>query len=413
MVLAGASAAGKSTWAEHHFKPTQIVSTDRCRALVGDREDVQAYSPQAFELFYFLIEKRMELNKLVVADSTALDPAVRRRLLGLAREHAYPAVLVAFDAGLAVRTERNRGRGRRVPQDVLERQGDAFGKVVEAASLEGWDEIRILSPEEAETMTVTLEPLSVFALATAPFDVVGDVHGCYDELVELLGLLGWEERDGSFAHPQGRTLVSLGDLADRGPRVADCFRLLLRMVRDGRALFTPGNHDDKLARCLLGRPVKLAHGLQASLDSLQALPEGERETLQGEIVELVRGAPPYLILDRRKLVVAHAGIKREMIGKLSHRIRVFTLYGDVTGERTPEGLPVRRDWAAEYHGRSLIAYGHTPVPDPVFRRNTVNLDQGCVFGGKLTALRYPELEFVQAPARRTYYQRPGGVAREG
>ncbi|MCB0014243.1 MAG: hypothetical protein KDE34_20160, partial [Anaerolineales bacterium] len=80
----------------------------------------------------------------------------------------------------------------------------------------------------------------------------------------------------------------------------------------------------------------------------------------------------------------------------------FALYGDTTGERDEYGLPVRLDWAADYRGRALVAYGHTPTATAEWLNNTICLDTGCVFGHKLTALRYPEKELVDVPAAETY-----------
>lgn len=409
-MLVGASGAGKSTWARERFLPTQVVSTDHCRALVGDREEVQAYSKQAFELFYFLIEKRMELGKYIVADSTALDPAVRRKLLGLASDHGYPAVAVVLSAGLHVRRERNQGRARKVDDEVLVRQQGALEKALSEIHDEGWERVYVLGPVEAERAIVSRRTAGVYSSQPPPYDIVGDIHGCLDELVELLGKLGWAPEGESYTHPEGRLLVSVGDLADRGPDVPGCFRLWIRLVAEGKALFVPGNHDNKLMRYLLGRNVRMTHGLERSVAQLEALPEPERAELRASVMRFLEQAPPYLILDRGRLVVAHAGIEARMIGKVSKRITDFTLYGDVTSRKTPEGLPVRGDWAAKYRGSRFIVYGHTPVPRPEIRNNTVNIDTGCVFGGSLTALRYPEKEFVQVRARRAYYVRPGGAA---
>src|SRR3954463_3957358 len=80
----------------------------------------------------------------------------------------------------------------------------------------------------------------------------------------------------------------------------------------------------------------------------------------------------------------------------------FALFGETTGETDDFGLPVRRNWAADYRGRALVVYGHTPVADPAWENNTVNIDTGGVFGGRLTALRSPERETVSVPARRQY-----------
>jgi polynucleotide kinase-phosphatase len=95
-------------------------------------------------------------------------------------------------------------------------------------------------------------------------------------------------------------------------------------------------------------------------------------------------------------------MKQEMQGRGSGKVRDFALYGETTGETDEFGLPVRMNWAAEYRGSAMVVYGHTPVPRPEWLNNTVNIDTGCVFGGKLTALRYPEKQFVSVPARRTY-----------
>ncbi|MDQ3328793.1 MAG: AAA family ATPase, partial [Chloroflexota bacterium] len=385
LVLVGASGAGKSTWAARSFAPTEIVSTDKCRALVGDREEVQAYSKQAFELFYFLIAKRMELRKTIVADSTALDAGTRRNLLELAHSHGYPAVAIVFSASLDVRRKRNAGRARQVPDDVLVTQQAAFERAIVEIGREGWDATHVLGTEEAAGSAVVRLSADVRSTVAPPYDIVGDVHGCSDELSELLARLGWLRDGQSWSHPEGRTLISLGDLADRGPDVPACFKLWIRLHTEGKALFVPGNHDNRLMRYLQGRQVKTTHGLAASIEQIDALPQPERSALQAAILHLVADAPPYLMLDAGKLVVAHAGIKEEMIGKFSKNIQSFTLYGDVTGEKTPDGWPVRRDWAADYRGNAFIVYGHTPVPKPVPFRKTVNIDQGCIFGGRLTA----------------------------
>ena len=110
------------------------------------------------------------------------------------------------------------------------------------------------------------------------------------------------------------------------------------------------------------------------------------------------------MLDDGKLVVAHAGLPANMQGRGSGKVRDFALYGDTTGETDEYGLPVRYPWAQEYRGRAMVVYGHTPVPEPEWLNRTICIDTGCVFGGRLTALRYPERELVSVPAAATYYQ---------
>jgi protein phosphatase len=112
----------------------------------------------------------------------------------------------------------------------------------------------------------------------------------------------------------------------------------------------------------------------------------------------------HYVFDDGKLVVAHAGMKESMQGRGSAKVRDFALYGETTGETDDFGLPVRYNWSADYRGKALVVYGHTPVPEPLWLNGTVNIDTGCVFGGKLTALRYPEREIVSVPAKATYYE---------
>ena len=244
-----------------------------------------------------------------------------------------------------------------------------------------------------------------------PFDIIGDVHGCCTELESLLRLLGYQFNaqamadsvwgPGLWNHPEGRRAIFLGDLADRGPRILDTFRLAANMAASGNALCVPGNHDEKLRRKLRGHDVKIANGLQNSLAEVERDP-GLRTHLTAFIESLI----DHYVLDGGALVVAHAGMKEELQGRKSSAVRAFALYGDPTGEVDVSGLPVRRDWAANYHGRAMVVYGHTPVTRLDWVNNTVNIDTGCVFGGSLSALRYPEREFVSVKALSTYARHP-------
>jgi diadenosine tetraphosphatase ApaH/serine/threonine PP2A family protein phosphatase len=235
-----------------------------------------------------------------------------------------------------------------------------------------------------------------------PFDLIGDVHGCREELVALLGLLGYAERaDAAWVHPQGRKLVFLGDLVDRGPDSPGVVRLVMASVQAGSALAVPGNHDDKFARKVAGRDVKVRHGLERTL-AQYALAETREPGVTRAAAEFLRGLASHCVLDDGNLVVAHAGLKESMHGGASGEVRAFCLYGETTGETDEFGLPVRVPWARDYRGRARVVYGHTPVPEPEWLNGTINLDTGCVFGGRLTALRYPELELLSVPARAVH-----------
>jgi protein phosphatase len=245
-----------------------------------------------------------------------------------------------------------------------------------------------------------------------PFDIIGDVHGCCDELECLLAELGYriiEQREGEFpdggpvyAHADGRTAVFVGDLVDRGPRILDTVRLVRNMVEAGSAHCVPGNHDIKLVRKLRGRDVQLTHGLDRSLAEIDALDDERRDAAVAEVVRFLDSLVSHYVYDDRKLVVAHAGMKAEMQGRGSGKVRDFALYGETTGETDEFGLPIRWNWAAEYRGRAIVVYGHTPVPEPEWLNRTINIDTGCVFGGRLTALRYPEQDLVGVAAAATY-----------
>src|SRR5262249_27623966 len=238
------------------------------------------------------------------------------------------------------------------------------------------------------------------------FDVIGDVHGCRAELETLLADLGYDVscdgggRPTGARHPGGRRAVFLGDLVDRGPDTPSVLRLVMGMVRDGDALCVPGNHEAKLLRALRGRNVQVSHGLAESLAQLDAEPDGFR----ADVESFLDGLVSHYVLDGGKLVVSHAGLTERFQGRASARVRSFCLYGETTGETDEFGLPVRYPWASDYRGKAMVLYGHTPVPAPEWVNGTLCLDTGCVFGGRLTALRYPERDLVSAPAAGVYYE---------
>ena len=235
------------------------------------------------------------------------------------------------------------------------------------------------------------------------FDIVGDVHGCFDELLALLAAMGYRiDRVGEsvmVTPPAGRTLAFVGDLVDRGPAAPAVLKLVMAMARAGTALCVTGNRDAELVRALRGRVSRVTRGMARSLEQLAREPESFRI----EVREFLHGLPAHLVLDEGQLVIAHAGLKESLQGRSSAEARAFALHGDVTGEKDADGLPVRRDWAAKYRGKALVVHGHTPVSEPVWLNNTVNLDTGCAYGGQLSALRYPERTTFSIPAHAVYY----------
>jgi len=409
VVLIGVSGSGKSTFARRHFRPTQVLSSDACRGLVADDENDQSATPAAFTLLHHIAGIRLRAGRLTVVDATNVKPEDRASLVRLAREHDVLPVAIVLDVPEGECLARNAARpDRDLAAGVVRRQRADLRRGLRGLSREGFRKVHVLDgTEEVERAVITYEKQYNDRRGdTGPFDVVGDVHGCRTELEELLTELGYAlRRDGEgravdAEHPAGRRAVFVGDLVDRGPDSPGVLRLVMGMVAAGHALCVPGNHEHKLVRALRGRDVQVTHGLERTLAQLEAEPEEFRRQVEA----FCDGLVSHYVLDGGALVVAHAGLKESLQGRSSGRVRSFALYGDTTGETDEFGLPVRYPWAQEYRGRATVLYGHTPVPTPEWVNNTLCLDTGCVFGGRLTALRYPERELVGVPARQTYYE---------
>ena len=415
VLLIGPSGSGKSTFARKHFLPTEVLSSDACRGMVSDDENNQAVTNEAFALLHYIAAQRLALGRLTVIDATNVQSEARKPLVELARQYHCLPVAVVLNLPERLCQDRNKARDERdFGPHVVRHQHSQLRRSLRGLAREGFRHVFVLeSPEEVEATTVERVPLwNDKRQDHGPFDIIGDVHGCCDELDALLHQLGyltttvdgdspiWGNR--AYAHPDGRKAVFVGDLVDRGPRIMDTVRRVRNMVSAGCALCVPGNHDMKLMRKLRGKDVQITHGLANSLAEIDALPDEVRATFSKELAEFLDGLVSHFVLDDGKLVVAHAGMKAEMQGRGSGKVRDFALYGETTGETDEFGLPVRFNWAAGYRGAAMVVYGHTPVPEPDWLNRTVNIDTGCVFGGKLTALRYPEREFVSVPAVRTY-----------
>ena len=409
VVLVGVAGCGKSTFAASHFAPTEIVSSDRCRALVADDERDQSATRDAFDVLHLVVDRRLARMRLTVVDATSVKPQARRPLLAIARRHHLPAVAIVLDLPEEVCVERDRGRASRtVGEEVIALQRRQLEEGMLSLRNEGFRDVHVLrSVAEVEGAVLHRVPLAPDRREErGPFDIVGDVHGCVDELEELLARLGWaRDAEGVHRHPEGRRLIFLGDLVDRGPRIVDALRLAMAAVEKGRALCLPGNHDDKLRRKLRGRDVQVKHGLETTLEQLATTSADFR----ARIADFIEGLPSHLVLDEGRLVVAHAGMREALQGRDDAGVRDFALYGETTGALDEQGLPTRTDWAASYGGAAMVVYGHTPVREPEWLNRTINIDTGCVYGGGLTALRYPELELVTVPARRRYRESKRGL----
>jgi polynucleotide kinase-phosphatase len=400
VVLVGATGSGKSTFARRHFKPTEVISSDFCRGLVADDENDQSASGDAFDVLHYIVGKRLAAGRLTVVDATSVQAESRRQLVQLARQHDVLPIAIVLDMPEDVCAQRNAGRPDRagMPRHVIARHRRELRRSLRGLEREGFRKVHILrSVEEVESAEIVLERrYNDLRHLTGPFDIIGDIHGCSSELETLLGKLGYV--DG--AHPEGRTAVFVGDLVDRGPDSPGVLRRVMAMVAAGNALCVPGNHENKLGRWLKGRNVQHTHGLAETIEQL----EKEDDAFREQVREFIDGLVSHYVLDEGKLVVCHAGLPEKYHGRTSGRVRSHALYGDTTGETDEFGLPVRYPWAEDYRGRAAVVYGHTPVPNTSWINNTICLDTGAVFGGRMTALRWPERELVDVPAEKVWYE---------
>jgi polynucleotide kinase-phosphatase len=403
VVLVGSTGSGKSTFARRHFKPTEVISSDFCRGLVADDENDQSASGDAFEVLHYIAGKRLAAGRLTVVDATSVQPESRKQLVQLAREYDVLPIAIVLDVPEQVCAERNAGRADRagLPRHVIQRQQRELRRSLKHLEREGFRKVHHLrGVEEIEAAEVVLERrYNDLRHLTGPFDIIGDIHGCASELETLLGRLGYA--DG--VHPQGRTAVFVGDLVDRGPDSPGVLRRVMGMVAAGTALCVPGNHENKLARWLRGKQVQHRHGLAETIEQFEK-EDAKDPAFRERVREFIEGLVSHYVLDGGKLVVCHAGLPEKYHGRTSGRVRSFALYGDTTGETDEYGLPVRYPWAEDYRGRAAVVYGHTPIPSATWLNNTICLDTGCVFGGRMTALRWPERELVDVPAEQVWYE---------
>ena len=365
LILVGAAGAGKTTFARARFKPTEVISSDFCRGLIADDEADQSATPAAFQVLHLIAGLRLRRRRLTVIDAVNVRPIDRRPLLKLAGEHDAAAVALVFNLPEQVCVARDRARpGRSVGSRVIRAQREAILRSLPDLCEEGFDAVHVFdSAESMDAAIVRRVPLPVNRRwERGPFDIIGDVHGRLPQLVELLRRLGYEvdaepSSDAVCAsHPDGRKVVLVGDLVGPGPDSAGVVRLVMGTAAAGRALCVRGDQDALAAR---GGTIELPEGGAPFLD----------------------GLPSHYVLAGGSLVVTHAAILPEMMGRDTARIRAFCLHGEA-------------GWQQKWRGRALVIHGHSPVASVRWKGRTVDLDTGAVSGGRLTALRYPELEVV-------------------
>ncbi|MDM5333780.1 polynucleotide kinase-phosphatase [Ureibacillus composti] len=430
VLLVGPSNSGKSTFLKHlvdqgKLLPSEIVSSDECRVLVGDTEFIdwhrrnkveadalydqyQTISAEAFSLMDSLIETRCRLNKLTCIDATHLYPDDRKKYINIAKKHHVPIVSIVLDIDQSELLERDKTRENPRGNKRIKQQVQQFKKEKRFIKKEGYLATYFISEtKDIEVIRRTNHPLELDV--SNGIDIIGDIHGCFDEMIQLLEKLGYEKNaEQYYVHSMGRKFLSLGDIMSRGPKSLQTMEFFMRHIKEGLAYMIDSNHGWKIARWLDGKKVTLSHGdelVEEEFIQYEAQHGKEAtEHFKQELKQLLLKAPSHYVLTKNDvptLVCTHAGIKDEFIGKESHDISDFCRYGDSDG-LDETGRPVRKDWTIHHKTSSTIVWGHDPKPKPLVINNTINIDQGVVFGGELTAFRYPEKEFVSVQAEKDY-----------
>jgi len=419
VLLIGPRGVGKSRFAARHFDPGQVVSLPQMRKMVCDQPDLLEATNDAAELQALLVEMRLAWGRFTVVDSTNLRFRNRQNLLTLARKFHAPVVAIVFDLPESARAHGERLSGLPsflpgIPDNLtvepLEEQLASLKDALPRLGQEGFHRVYLFStPEERDQAEIQIQKLPCNRKEhQGPFDLIGDVHGCCDELESLLGLLGYRreaiaECPGfTWRHPEGRMAVFVGDILDRGPRILDTYRLVRSMILARTALAVQGNHELKVYRHFkAAKPEPRPSILQTLREIEQEDPGTQRETIR-ELVEFIEGLPHHLVLDGGRLVAAHAGLREDLQGRDSALVRNQALFGDAHARFDEESDATRMEWVHQYRGRALVVYGHTPVTESAILNRTINIDTGCVFGGRLTALRYPEMATHFVEAQKAY-----------
>ena len=431
VLIIGPSNSGKTTFLrklinQGVIKKSQVISSDDFRDLVGDSEfiewedrpgdegvallyEYELISQKAFEMIEQLLEIRCKLGKLTFVDATHLDENHRKNYLDMGRKYHVPVIALVLKVSKELLLERDGLRENPRGHKRVKEQYHWFKKSLSTIKDEGFYAYYILTPEEMGEWVVVVQKNPMEREVGKGLDFIGDVHACYEELMELVQLLGYTRSpDGLYRHPHGRKIVSLGDVMSRGPHSMDSLLFFKKHVNAGLAYMVDSNHGWKIARWLDGRKVMLMHGDEKVEEELNqyAKDHGNKETnkLKDELRDFLIQLPSHLIFLQngvRVVVATHGGIKDHYIGKESKRIQNFCRYGDTDGF-DEEGRPIRKDWFNNHQSPEIIVWGHDPRPDAVMINNTINIDQGVVFGGKLTAFRYPEKKIISVPAKQKY-----------
>ncbi len=365
VLLIGPARSGKTHFANQYFTAQEIVTSDPA-----------------------VINERLVKQQFTIVDAEHLDKLEREALKVIAKKNHCPIFAMLFNTQIE-------------HQAIMVKLHSTL-KHEKWAGLTSLNSFEEINETRVERYRLDIDKNDVHG----PFDIIGDIHGCYDELRSLLMKLGYQVNDdllysqqSAVTAPLDRKVIFVGDLIDRGPNSVGVLALVMNMVKHGVALCIAGNHDIKLASYLKGKKVQISHGLETTAKEFETVDADFKQA----VITFIDNLPIYYVLDNHQLIVAHAGMKEFYQGRMSPKIKSFSLFGDTSSEVDEQGYPIRRDWAKDYQGDAIVVYGHTVVAEPKWVNNTLCIDTACVFGGKLTALRYPEKETVSVNASCIYY----------
>lgn len=441
VLLVGPSNTGKTTLLnqliqEEQILASEVVSSDQFRVLVSDIEfitwngrpkdesdalfnEYQQISGAAFDAMDYVIAKRCQLNKLTFIDATHLREEEHDKYLQMGKKFHLPVIAMVLNISETELLRRDSERAFPRGRSRIKQQYQHFKNVLRFIKKKPYRRVYLLGEEELQILNINRLENPLYIDIETGIDFIGDIHGCFDEFIEMISKLGYQKNDkGYYTHPEGRKILSLGDVLSRGPKSIETLQFFQQHVAAGLAYMIDSNHGWKIARWLDGKNVKMAHGdenVAAEFEEYERKNGSEAaEKLKGLLKELLLEAKSHYIVRKNgvnAVVAAHAGIKDYYIGKQSARISDFCRYGDSEG-LDEHGKPIRKDWSISHKSSELILWGHDPKPQPLLVNNTLNIDQGVVFGGSLTAYRYPEQQFVSVKAKQDYANVPDNPLKE-
>lgn len=395
-VLSAPYCAGKSTVIERSNLPEGfVISADALRRQVlGFMPDLDG-ADRLFEhadgvihdILAKMVEARAAQRLTTIIDGLNLSDETRGNYMRIAEKYGAPFKTFILDVSEATAMARNLGRR---PAVLEQRVKDSFAKFQRTSAF----------PYELISDETTLA-VSLASVSTANLDVIGDVHGLYDELLELLGKAGWIlDAAGVPRHADtGRKLLFLGDLVDRGQKSLEVLRLVKRAVEAGIAYCVKGNHEAKLLRFWDMVNFKgVAHwSSYASAETGVALLKIERKEAES-LVAFMRTLPPFLVHEGEKIAFLHADVNRFD--------PLFTPQGDCLYGHSKHGLFDSDAMYQERFEAGLNEYtlfrGHRSQISP--QPNVFSLERDQAFNGDLVLMKLDEFIARRGAGTQTAFE---------